>query len=80
MTPEQQLTDAEANYTIANTAYKKALAAMQYVQTGQRRMATHDLEALLKSVTYWRDQVNALSATINKTVRPAINGPLRVNL
>jgi hypothetical protein len=80
MTPEQQLADAEANYTIANTAYKKALAAMQYVQTGQRRMATHDLEALLKSVTYWRDQVNALSATINKTVRPNIIGPLRVNL
>jgi hypothetical protein len=80
MTPEQQLADAEANYTIANTAYKKALAAMQYVQTGQRRMATHDLEALLKSVTYWRDQVNALSATVNKTVRPNIIGPLRVNL
>jgi hypothetical protein len=80
MTPEQQLADAEANYTIANNAYKKALAASQYVQTGQRRMATHDLEALLKSVTYWRDQVNFLSATLNKTVRPAINGPLRVNL
>jgi hypothetical protein len=80
MTPEQQLADAEANYTIANTAYKKALAAMQYVQTGQRRMATHDLEALLKSVTYWRDQANALSATVNKTVRPNIIGPLRVNL
>ena len=80
MTPADQLADAEANYLIANNAYKKALAAPQYVQTGQRRMATHDLEALLKSVTYWRDQVNALSAIVNVTVRPHINGPLRVYL
>ncbi len=80
MSTADDLTSALSHLVKARAAYNKALDNPQYVQTGQRRMATHDLKELLDAVKYWQAEVNRLEALVNGTARQNINPPLRFNL
>jgi len=80
MTADEQLTDALDMLATAKSAYKKALATPQYVQSNLRRIQMFDIDKMQAAVAYWQKEVDRLNAIVNGVSRPGINSPLRVCL
>ena len=80
MTAAERLADALDLLATVKAAYKKAVQGDQYVQTGQRRNATHDIDKLRADVGYWQKEADRLEGLVNGTPRPGITAPLRPNL
>lgn len=77
MTPQDQLTYAQARLDKATLAYDRALDSDQMVQSGHRRKESHGLADLLAAVKYWQGKVDQWDALVNGIARPHINPPLR---
>ena len=66
-----ELSDAQAAYTAALTAYQSALAARS-VGSGDRSVTYHDVEKLRAEVQFWAQQVSILSNSSNARGRYSI--------